>query len=96
MYNIYMCLNLHVRFSMNYEQNLQTEPFMNSFMSKTVPVIFHFLSADSCMPRQPEKYKYQVLKILTFFSDLQIYTVAYCVYNIFEYKIFVIVIQPAL
>ena len=99
-YNIYMCLNLHIRFSMNYEQNLQTEQFLNSFMLNTVPAIFHFPSADSCMPQQPEKYKYQVLKILTFFSHLQIYL--HCslnhVYNIFDIiiKDLFIVIQPAL
>lgn len=74
---------------MNYEQNLQTEQFMNSFMSKTVPAIFHFPSADSCMPQQPEKYKCQVLKIFTFFSHFQtyMYTVAYHVHNISEFKI---------
>lgn len=76
---------------MNYEQNLQTEQFMNSFMSKTVPAIFHFPSADSCMPQQPEKYKCQVLKIFTFFSHFQTYMytvhVAYHVHNISEFKI---------
>lgn len=74
---------------MNYEQNLQTEQFMNSFKSKTVPAIFHFPSADSCMPQRPEKYKCQVLKIFTFFSHFQtyMYTVAYHVHNISEFKI---------
>lgn len=33
----------------------QSKHFMTSFMTKSVPAIFHFPSADSCMPQQPEK-----------------------------------------
>lgn len=57
--NLHIC-ELHVSTGF-YKQNRY---FMNSFMSSTVPAIFHFPSEDSCMPQQPGKYKSRFLKFL--------------------------------